>query len=1140
MRTTKKNNKIISFLTALVIMLNILPMCIVQADDTVAISTVNDLKEFFEKCVYDEYSKNKKFVLQNDIDLNGVEIKSAEVFCGTFEGGGHSIKNVKLSFEGSNKGLFCSVTKEGQIRDLNITGDIKVTVGTDTESVFRQKATSILSKTDINTQNFDKGSKGAGGLVGYNEGKIVNCSYGGNIKGQKQVGGLVGYNAMTGVVDSSANSATVVGDSETGGIVGYNEGRIKLSRNDGKVCPDANENTVNAGGICGNNEGAVVICTNNGAVGGESFGDNIGGIVGTQSGEVRECINNAAVQGRRSVGGVVGRFEPYTDIDLSYQSAKAAIEKDIDTFQNDISSARTKLIEYGLKLLTGSNDVSGLMSLLGLGDAKNNTRSRLDVLTDSAVNMMDSITNAVNSASDSNVTGSLKDTLDQARGDISSFTDESKQSIRDVSDSLNTSLESLDDFLDEFDGKGDELSDLIDNLNDSLDKGKDDVDDSKDKLSNRLDKMEKDIDDVIDNLDDTNEELKKLLRQLKYVSGDVGDSVSDTMEDLDNLVLNMSKELKGLKDTIKSFKDVLDKLGSTLPTLKPLPTLGPMIRPTATPSNGGSDSSGGNSGGSNSNNDTSSESVKSEDDIDPGYNVTPDGELDSSYDVEPSVVGMLKDMLFTTAKAAETDDEKTAISDLKSTDISLPRLIGDENADTALVKYCINNGTVDGTESTGGVVGCVGFESIVRSGENLTLPDGTKVNSDSVLKAVIDSCISFGNVTAESKYAGGICGKSDIGDIKNSLTTGEITVNDGSYSGGTAGYTSGNIDNCIAINDVDGNDHIGGIAGSAKNINTSYSLPRLDGKKDDAGAIVGFVDGDVTGCYFIDEGLSGISGMNLEGRAEAVKPDDMTTSDGSFPSRMPLLDNGNFYMADGDKFLPQIKSLAQNDAESIGAILQSKSTELSRFHFNVIFKDKDKELKSMTVDYGTVLNDSDIPKLTADGSEVSMWDKDVKSPIIRHTTFSAEYNKATTTISSGEEPPLMLAESVFADNTTLSLKEEDVDHVFDGYKNGKAYSFTLSKDAYDVIKVHIRDDKKKAAKIAVQIDGKWSMVDCTIDGSYAVFETAKPCKYVLLYKKISPIVPIAICGGTAVLLMAVFIVLRRIKKHGRSKEKENV
>ncbi len=86
-------------------------------------------------------------------------------------------------------------------------------------------------------------------------------------------------------------------------------------------------------------------------------------------------------RGRRSVGGVVGRFEPYTDIDLSYQRCKSGNRKRYRYIQNDISSARTKLIEYGLKLLTGSNDVSGLMSLLGLGDAKNNTRSRLDVLT---------------------------------------------------------------------------------------------------------------------------------------------------------------------------------------------------------------------------------------------------------------------------------------------------------------------------------------------------------------------------------------------------------------------------------------------------------------------------------------------------------------------------------------------------------------------------------------------------------------------------------------------------------------------------------------------------------------------------------------------------------------------------------------
>ena len=60
---------------------------------------------------------------------------------------------------------------------------------------------------------------------------------------------------------------------------------------------------------------------------------------------------------------------------------------------------------------------------------------------------------------------------------------------------------------------------------------------------------------------------------------------------------------------------------------------------------------------------------------------------------------------------------------------------------------------------------------------------------------------------------------------------------------------------------------------------------------------MGFVDGDAAGCYFIDEGLSGISGM--KGRADISQPDDMTTSDGSFEP-YATLDNGNFYMADGD------------------------------------------------------------------------------------------------------------------------------------------------------------------------------------------------------------------------------------------------
>ncbi len=1108
----QKRNKAASFLTAVVIAFNILPVGIVSAEDTVVISSVNDFKTFTEKCVYDEYSKNKTFVLENDLDMSGVEIKNAGVFCGIFEGGGHNITNLKLSFSGSDKGLFSSVTKDAQIKNLYVTADIKVTDSADTESTLRRRAASILNKTDLKTEETeDDGSKAAGGIAGYNAGKIINCSFAGTISGHKQVGGIAGYNAMTGVIDGCANSAQVDGDGETGGLAGYNEGRIKLSKNTGAICPDADENTTDIGGISGNNKGALVICTNDGAVGGESFGDNVGGISGKQSGEIRECVNNGEVKGRRSVGGIAGRFEPYTDIELSYESAKAAVKKQADILKDDLETAKQKIEDY-------FEDFFGI----DLSD----TSDRLERLNDSAVNfmdsvsgsstdMMDSIRDAVNKASDSNLLDTVRDAVDKGSSDAT----ELKDSVKDVSDSLQTTMGEVDDFLDEFDGKGKEISDTLDELNDAINKGEDDVDEIKDKLSGRLDSMEEDIDKFTDKLDETHTALNRLIRSMQNVSGDA----SDLLYDLDRVIVKSSNELKRLSDSIEKMIEAIKKLAGgasdIIATMKPIIPSLPTMRPLP---------------------DFSSESDEISDDSENGYEAVPEESLESGYDVAPSIVGTIKDMLFTTAYAKDDDDEKkTAISDLKSSDISLPRLIGDENAETALIKYSINNGNVEGAEMSGGIAGSTGFESYVRSGESVTLPDGTKVDSDSVLKAVIDSCISYGNITAKTKYAGGVCGKADIGNIKNSLTAGEIEATDGDCAGGIAGMCGGDITNCIAVNDVSGKEYIGGIAGHGKDIKTSYALPRLDTKSDKSGAVAGFITGNVESCYFIDEGLSGISGANLEGRADAVKPADMAVSDGSFPSKMPGIASGDFYMASGDLYMPQINALANNSAENIGALLQSKSAELAKFHFNVRFMDRDKELKSMTVDYGTVLDERDIPRLTADGTDVPAWDKDVHSPITRHTTFTAEYNRATTTLSTGETPALLLVESVFDEGTTVSVREEDVVHEFDGYKKGKAYSFTLNKNAYDTIKVHIRDEKKKAAKIAVQENGKWTELDCTVDGSYAVFEVGAPCEFVILYKKTPAALLVLICCGAAVLLGAGFVLLKRVRmKHGRKKEKD--
>lgn len=1114
-----RRNKITAFAAAFIVTLNCLSLP-VKAEETVSISTVNDFRNFTEKCVYDEYSKNKKFVLHNDIDLRGEEIKSAQVFCGIFEGGGHSIKNLKLTAEGSDKGLIGSVTKDGQIRDLNVSGEINISDDKDAnESVFRQRAESILSRTDIKIEEDDERANSAGGIAGRNSGKIVNCSFEGKIEGINRVGGIAGYNAMSGVIDSCANSALVSGIDETGGIAGYNEGRIKVSKNKGTICPEADENTKNIGGISGNSEGAVVICTNDGAVGSDSFGDNVGGICGKQSGEVRECINNGAVCGRRSVGGICGRFEPYTDIELSYESAKAAVEKQADILKNDIESARTKILDYAHDLLGGKGIISSLMSELGLSGAGNKASSRLDTLTDAAANMMNSVADGVNSVSEGGLSDSIKDALEKAGDSIekgsdslSSFTDETKDTLKDAGESLDNSLESLDDFLSEFNGKGDEISTLIDNLNDSLDEGRGDVNDIQEKLKNRLDDMSADIDNVIDNLDETHDSLLRLSSSIRGTSSDLGDVLDQVEDALDGANSEMKKLKNNIDSMKKKLKDLTDKISGTIKSTN-RPQLPEISLPTRRPS--------------------PSPSPEEESGT---YKALPDEIIDGGYDVEPSVVGMIKDFLMPCAYAEE---KKTAISDLKSTDISLPRLIGDENADTALIKYCVNNGEVNGIEQSGGIAGGTGFESVVRSGGSITLPDGTKVDSDSVLKAVIDSCISGGKITAKSNYAGGICGKSDIGNIKNSLSSGEIEVSDGSYAGGTAGMSGGEIVNCAAVNDVLGKDHIGGIAGSGKDIRNSYALPRLDDSAEDSGAIAGAVSGNIENTYFIDEGLSGIDGVNLEGRAEAVKPEDMASSDGVMPQRLKNLGSDGFYMEQGDLYMPQIRALARNGAESIGATLQSKSSEMAKFRFNVVFRDRDREVKAITVDYGTVLDESDIPKLGEKDGNVPVWDKDIHKPIIRHTVFSAVYNKAATTISTGEEPPLLLAESIFDDGTEVYVKDENVNFDFDGYEKGRAYSFSLNKDAYDSIKVHIRDENKKAGKVAVLTDGKWTLTDCRIDNSYVVFEAAKPCSFVILYQETSPVIPVSICSVAAVLLVVSAFVMRKVRrKNERGSEKE--
>ena len=79
----------------------------------------------------------------------------------------------------------------------------------------------------------------------------------------------------------------------------------------------------------------------------------------------------------------------------------------------------------------------------------------------------------------------------------------------------------------------------------------------------------------------------------------------------------------------------------------------------------------------------------------------------------------------------------------------------------------------------GGIGGTIGIESAVKYGNNVTLPSGKIITPTSIVKAVVNGCISEGEVFLRNGYGGGVVGDASFGIIKNSVTETNITSDEG-------------------------------------------------------------------------------------------------------------------------------------------------------------------------------------------------------------------------------------------------------------------------------------------------------------------------------------------------------------------------
>ena len=262
--------------------------------------------------------------LTADIDLTGknwtpIGTSFSNKYTGTFDGGGHTIKGLTVTTNDQFVGLFGSIGYAGTVKNVMME-DVQITS--------------------------NHGSGFAGGVAGFSDGTIENCSVSGSVSGTVYVGGVVGAQ-WNGSTTGCSSSATVKGTVYVGGVVGQTNGGATLTAcyATGNVIIEIDPVTnISGGGLVGLNGGnGVCACyaTGNVTSTGSSTGYvHIGGFLGDNYTTVTACYwKNNHEQGI----GYNRRSTEATKVDGSVVTWQKAVDAMNTALQNAGSKWRYEL-----------------------------------------------------------------------------------------------------------------------------------------------------------------------------------------------------------------------------------------------------------------------------------------------------------------------------------------------------------------------------------------------------------------------------------------------------------------------------------------------------------------------------------------------------------------------------------------------------------------------------------------------------------------------------------------------------------------------------------------------------------------------------------------------------------------------------
>ena len=170
-------------------------------------------------------------------------------YTGIFDGGGYTIRGVYRDNREDLNSLYYDAVypaglfgwlKGATVKNLTVTGYVggracvggiagHAAAGT---TILNCRNECIVVSVDLFGEEYGR-AQYAGGIVGYNEGKVTACCNTGTVTGVHSVGGIAGGPA--GTVSDSYNVGAVTGDSHVGGIAGGPAGTVSYCYNVGTV-----------------------------------------------------------------------------------------------------------------------------------------------------------------------------------------------------------------------------------------------------------------------------------------------------------------------------------------------------------------------------------------------------------------------------------------------------------------------------------------------------------------------------------------------------------------------------------------------------------------------------------------------------------------------------------------------------------------------------------------------------------------------------------------------------------------------------------------------------------------------------------------------------------------------------------------